>query len=76
MQEVSWVCLALMFVLCVMPSAVGGLSTLDWQWLSLEEAAAGDLPELLDSVVRSISGPGSSLLRSLHLPDLPFHPPA
>lgn len=76
MQKLSWVCLALMLALCMMPSTVGGLPSLDGQGLGLEEATVGELPALGASVVQCTSGPDTSLLRSLHLPDLSFHPPA
>ena len=75
-REVSWMCLAVMLLLSVMPFVVGALSTSDGQGLGLEEAALGEHPGLLASVVQCVSRPGSSLLRSLHLPDLSFHPPA
>jgi hypothetical protein len=77
-KEVSWMCVAVMLLLSVMPFVVGAgaLSTPDGQGLGLEEAALGEHPVLLASVVQCVSRPGSSLLRSLHLPDLSFHPPA
>ena len=76
MHQVSWMCLALMLVVSVMSFLAGGLSSLDGQGLGLEEAAMGEFPALGASVVQCTSRPGSSLLQSLHLPDLSFHPPA
>jgi hypothetical protein len=65
-----------MLLLSVMSFVAGGVSSLDGQGLGLEEAAKGDLPALLDSVVQCASPPDASLLQSLHFPDLSFHPPA
>jgi hypothetical protein len=75
-QKVAWLCLAVVLVLTVMPFLTGSLSAVQTEWLGLDDAAVEELPDLLTAVVRCTLQPGSSLLRSLHLPDLSFHPPA
>jgi hypothetical protein len=75
-KKLSWLFLAVALLLSVMPFQMVNASGWDEQLVALDDAVIEEISGLSVWLIHATGEPSSSNVQSLHLPALPFHPPA